>query len=130
MTININEAKYSAYTLVKKMSSFASPHVDGLKITNQKLYEQIVDPRTLKIEIHKIESPLGIHAEFSSRTSKQNGNKFEIYKLPEETIKVLKNRFGEIIKFKSSVVSHNFSPEWTYKNVKETMAEKLRVFLR
>ena len=130
MAIDVNSAKYTATKLIKKVSPFASPHVDSLKVVNQKFYEQIISPRTLKIETHKLESPLCVHAEFSSRTSSQNGTKFEIYKLPEETIKVLKNRYGEIIKFKSSMDCHNFSPEWTYKNVKEAMAEKLRAFLK
>lgn len=129
MAIDVNNVRNTATKLVKKTSSFASPYVDGLKITNQKFYEQGIN-QTLqpRLETHRLESKDGIHAEFSSRTSKNY--KFEVYKLPEETIKILKNRFGEIIRFKSTMDCHNKQAEWTYRNVKETMAEKLRAFLR
>ena len=130
MAIDINSVRYTAVTLIKKSSTFASPRIDGLKLTNTKFYEQYPDPRTLKIETHRIESPAGIHIEFSSRKNLQNGNMFEVYKFPEETIKILKNRFGEILKFKSSLDCHNLNPEWTYKNAKESMAEKFKRFLK
>lgn len=130
MAIDINDARYTAVKLIKKSSTFASPRIDGLKMTNTKFYEQYSDPRTLKIETHKIENEKGVEIEFSSRKNLQNGNMFEIYKFPEETIKILKNRFGEILKFKSTIDCHNENAEWTYKQAKESIAGKFRNFLK
>lgn len=81
-----------------------------------------------KIESHKFSTRDGIKCEFSTK-SFQDGSKLDVFRLPDEIIKVVKNRFGEIKAFKSSIEQHNSNPEKTYEKAKEVISAKTRNFL-
>ena len=85
-------------------------------------------PLMPKIESHKFSTRDGIKCEFSTK-SFQDGSKLDVFRLPDEIIKVVKNRFGEIKAFKSSIEQHNSNPEKTYEKAKEVISAKTRNFL-
>lgn len=126
MTITLNTINQTAGKLLKQTTIFNSPHIDTLKMVNNKYYSKT--PLNPEIETHKIMSPKGIHSEFSSKTF-TNGSKFEVYRLSDEIIKVAKNRFGEIKAFKSNIKQHNLDPMRIYENVKKAMHSQIHNFL-
>lgn len=126
MAIGLNLAEKTAQPLLKKCTTFNSPNLTNYKMVNTKYYSKT--PLNPNIETNKFVTPEGINTEFSSKTF-QNGYKFEIYRLPDEVIKVLKNKFGEIKAFKSSIEQHNQNPARSYENVKDAMRSKTHNFL-
>ena len=131
MTITIskglNITEKTAQNLAKKSVTFVSPRVHGLKMVNAKYYNTSGNLLNPNIETFTINNRDGVISEFSSKRF-QDGSKFEIYRLPDEIIKVFKNKFGEIKAFKSSIEQHNTQPESIYENVKNTMRSKTHNF--
>ena len=82
-----------------------------------------------KIETHRFENKDGVYSKFESRKF-DNGDRFELYQTPEEEIKLVKNRFGEIKAFKSSVPTHNNSPEIVLEKIKDVFASLNRNFFQ
>ncbi len=113
--------------LTKHVSSFTSPYINGAKMINTRYYEP--NRQFSKIESHEITYPNGANTSFTTKTF-SNGNKLEVYRLPDEIVKVLKNRFGEVLGFKSSIKQHNIEPERTYENIKNVVHERTINFLR
>ena len=127
ITKSLNIAKKTAETLAQKSVTFVSPRVPDLKLVNTKYYNNSGSLFNPNIETFTIKNGSGAITEFSSKRF-SDGSRFEIYKLPDEIIKVLKNRFGEIKAFKSTVEQHNRQPEEIYENVKNTMRSKTHNF--
>lgn len=127
ITKSLNIAKKTAETLSKKSVAFISPRVPDLKLVNTKYYNNSGSLFNPNIETFTITNGSGAITEFSSKRF-NDGSRFEIYKLPDEIVKVLKNRFGEIKAFKSTVEQHNRQPEEIYENVKNTMRSKTHNF--
>ncbi len=123
MTISILK---NAVPLLKKSVEFNSSRTPGYRMTNTKYYTK--SPLMPKIESHKFSTRDGIKCEFSTK-SFQDGSKLDVLRLPDEIIKVVKNRFGEIKAFKSSIEQHNSNPEKTYEKAKEVISAKTRNFL-
>lgn len=123
MTISILK---NAVPLLKKSVEFNSSRTPGYRMTNTKYYTK--SPLMPKIESHKFSTRDGIKCEFSTK-SFQDGSKLDVFRLPDEIIKVVKNRFGEIKAFKSSIEQHNYNPEKTYEKAKEVISSKTRNFL-
>ena len=123
MTISILK---NAVQLLKKSIEFNSSRTPGYRMTNTKYYTK--SPLMPKIESHKFSTRDGIKCEFSTK-SFQDGSKLDVFRLPDEIIKVVKNRFGEIKAFKSSIEQHNSNPEKTYEKAKEVISAKTRNFL-
>lgn len=126
MTIGINTAE----RLIKQTSTFASSHTKGLHMINERYFAKSkgisLNPN---IETQKIKLENKTISECSTKIFK-NGNKFEVYRLPEGIVKVLKNRFGEIKKFSGSNKDKNINAETTLENIKTLFAEKIQEFLR
>lgn len=112
--------------LISKSVTFNSPKVDGLKMINEKLYPKT--PLNPRIETHKIINPNGNSTEFISKKF-DNGGRFELYRFPDEVIKLIKNKYGELKSFKSSIAQHNEKPQRTYEKAKSAMEEHLKGFL-
>lgn len=111
--------------LLTKTVPFNSLKTNTSTLINSKYYtNNILNP---KIETNKIINSNGKNIEFSSKKF-ENGNIFELYKLPDEIIKVIKNKFGEIKAFKSSIPQHNEMPSHTYERAKEAMASQFHRF--
>ncbi len=127
ITKSLNIAQKTAETLAQKSVTFVSPRVPDLKLVNTKYYNNSGSLFNPNIETFTIKNGSGAITEFSSKRF-SDGSRFEIYKLPDEIIKVLKNRFGEIKAFKSTVEQHNRQPEEIYENVKNTMRSKTHNF--
>ena len=127
ITKSLNIAQKTAETLAQKSVTFVSPRVPDLKLVNTKYYNNSGSLFNPNIETFTIKNGSGAITEFSSKRF-SDGSRFEIYKLPDEIIKVLKNRFGEIKGFKSTVEQHNRQPEEIYENVKNTMRSKTHNF--
>ena len=123
MTISILK---NAVPLLKKSVEFNSSRTPGYRMTNTKYYTK--SPLMPKIESHNFSTRDGIKCEFSTK-SFQDGSKLDVFRLPDEIIKVVKNRFGEIKAFKSSIEQHNSNPEKTYEKAKEVISAKTRNFL-
>ena len=123
MTISILK---NAVPLLKKSIEFNSSRTPGYRMTNTKYYTK--SPLMPKIESHKFSTTDRIKCEFSTK-SFQDGSKHDVFRLPDEIIKVVKNRFGEIKAFKSSIEQHNSNPEKTYEKAKEVISAKTRNFL-
>ena len=123
MTISILK---NAVPLLKKSVEFKRSRTPGYRMTNTKYYTK--SPLMPKIESHKFSTRDGIKCEFSTK-SFQDGSKLDVFRLPDEIIKVVKNRFGEIKAFKSSIEQHNSNPEKTYEKAKEVISAKTRNFL-
>ena len=123
MTISILK---NAVPLLKKSVEFNSSRTPGYRMTNTKYYTK--SPLMPKIESHKFSTRDGIKCEFSTK-SFQDGSKLDVFRLPDEIIKVVKNRFGEIKAFKSSIEQHNSNPEKTYEKAKDVISAKTRNFL-
>ena len=123
MTISILK---NAVPLLKKSVEFNSSRTPGYRMTNTEYYTK--SPLMPKIESHKFSTRDGIKCEFSTK-SFQDGSKLDVLRLPDEIIKVVKNRFGEIKAFKSSIEQHNSNPEKTYEKAKEVISAKTRNFL-
>ena len=123
MTISILK---NAVPLLKKSIEFNSSRTPGYRMTNTKYYTK--SPLMPKIESHKFSTRDGIKCEFSTK-SFQDGSKLDVFRLSDEIIKVVKNRFGEIKAFKSSIEQHNSNPEKTYEKAKEVISAKTRNFL-
>ena len=123
MTISILK---NGVQLLKKSIEFNSSRTPGYRMTNTKYYTK--SPLMPKIESHKFSTRDGIKCEFSTK-SFQDGSKLDVFRLPDEIIKVVKNRFGEIKAFKSSIEQHNSNPEKTYEKAKEVISAKTRNFL-
>lgn len=123
----LNTTSKTAVNMLKKSTTFHSANIDGAKMVNTRYFTK--NPLSPQIESHQfIDGNKGVYSEFSSKTF-ANGNKLEIYKLPDEIIKVVKNKFGEIKAFKSSIEQHNSNPERTYEKAKDAMRAKTRNFL-
>ncbi len=127
ITKSLNIAQKTAETLAQKSVTFVSPRVPDLKLVNTKYYNNSGSLFNPNIETFTITNGSGAITEFSSKRF-NDGSRFEIYKLPDEIVKVLKNRFGEIKAFKSTVEQHNRQPEEIYENVKNTMRSKTHNF--
>lgn len=127
ITKSLNIAQKTAETLAQKSVTFVSPRVPDLKLVNTKYYNNSGSLFNPNIETFTIKNGSGAITEFSSKRF-NDGSRFEIYKLPDEIIKVLKNKFGEIKAFKSTVEQHNRQPEEIYENVKNTMRSKTHNF--
>ncbi len=127
ITKSLNIAQKTAETLAQKSVTFVSPRVPDLKLVNTKYYNNSGSLFNPNIETFTIKNGSGAITEFSSKRF-DDGSKFEIYKLPDEIIKIFKNRFGEIKAFKSTVEQHNRQPEEIYENVKNTMRSKTHNF--
>lgn len=127
ITKSLNIAQKTAETLAQKSVTFVSPRVPDLKLVNTKYYNNSGSLFNPNIETFTIKNGSGAITEFSSKRF-NDGSRFEIYKLPDEIIKVLKNKFGEIKAFKSTVEQHNRQPEEIYENVKNTMSSKTHNF--
>lgn len=112
--------------LISKAVTFNSPKTYNSRLINSKYYT--TSPLNPKIETNKIINSNGKNIEFSIRKF-DNGKKFELYKLPDEVIKVIKNKFGEIKAFKSSIDQHNENPYKTYENAKASMNAQIKSFL-
>ncbi len=118
MVIGLNLGTKSAQILNKKVATFNSPHVDGLKIVNTRYFDDKGSFLNPKIETHQFINKNGIHARYESKKF-ANGDRFELYQTPDEEIKFIRNRFGEIKSFKSSVPAHrNFQPHLIIERVR------------
>ena len=112
--------------LISKSVTFNSPRNTGSRMINTKYYtNSLLNPR---IETHLILNKNSNKIEFSSKKF-DNGDKFELYKLPDRMIKIVKNQFGEIKAFKSSISQHNENPMRTSENAKSIIASQTRNFL-
>ena len=58
-----------------------------------------------------------------------DGSKFEVYRMKDSVLKILKNKFGEILGYKSSEKSSVLSKEEIIENTKMAFASKVRRFL-
>lgn len=128
MAIGLNINGQTASKLIKKSSEFASPKFDGLKMIHSHYHKPNKSPLNPEIETLQFINNEKIQSEFSTRKF-QNGDRFEVYRLPDEVIKVLKNKFGEIKAFKSSIAQHNHKPAIAYENAKNAMRSKTHNFL-
>lgn len=126
MAIGLNITEKTAGVLLKQAVPFNSPEISGLRMINTKYYK--TTPRNPRIETNQIIGKNGNPIEFSIKKF-DNGDKFELYKLPDEVIKILKNKFGEIKAFKSSIKQHNDNPQKTYENAKLSMRSQVCNFL-
>ena len=108
--------------LIKKVATFKSPYNPRIRMENSRYYTS--SPLNPTIETTKIFDNKNIYAEYN-RKKLENGYIFESYKLPDEILKVLKNRFGEIKGLKSSIKQHNSAPEQTYEKVKNAMQSNI-----
>ena len=115
-------------TLIPKNTIFKSPRIKDLTMINTKYFNKSNTSLTPDIESIKIQKGRDTVVEFSSKKF-SNGNLFEVYRLNNEIIKVLKNRFGEIINFKSSISNNNNTPAHTYELAKDAINAKIRNFL-
>ncbi len=116
----------NAVPLLKKSVEFNSSRTPGYIMTNTKYYT--TPPLKLEIESHRFSTKDGIKCEYSSKTF-QDKSKLEVFRLPDEVIKVVKNRFGEIKAFKSSIKQHNLNPDKTYEKAKDVISSKTHAFL-
>ncbi len=111
--------------LIEKTSTFNSHLVKGLnvKISNY----NFVNSNIPKIESSVIKDSSGVIAEFSSKRM-DNGSRFEVYKQRENVLKVLKNKFGEILSFKfnGSKNTQVLTPENIIENTKNDFLVKLK----
>lgn len=113
--------------LLRKNAQFNSLHIDGLKMVQTKY--SFPQTRTPYIVSNKIVNNGIKEIEYSEKRF-SNGNIFEVYNLPGEIIKVIKNKFGEIKALKSSTKSHNsINQERLYQGVKDIMEYKIKNFL-
>jgi len=118
--------RLNAQILNKKVAQFNSPRVDGLKMINTRYY--IKNPLRPVIESHQFINNGKINAEFSSKTL-SNGDKFEVYRTPEETVKLIQDKLGKIKAFKSSIDIHNQIPGEICEKMKESFTHKTHNFL-
>ncbi len=114
--------------LTQKNTIFKSPRIKDLTMLNTRYFNKTNTLLTPDIESIKIQKGRDTVVEFSSKKF-SNGNIFEVYRLNDEIIKVLKNRFGEIINFKSSISNNNNNPAHTYELAKDAVNAKIRNFL-
>lgn len=119
----------TAKVLNKKVTPFYSPIVEGQKVVNTRYFDSSTSVLNPKIETHRFENKDGVYSKFESRKF-DNGDRFELYQTPEEEIKLVKNRFGEIKAFKSSVPTHNNSPEIVLEKIKDVFASLNRNFFQ
>lgn len=125
MPIGINTAE----KLIKQTSKFDSSHTKGLQMINERYFTKSKGVSlSPDIESQKIKLGHKTISEFSTKKFK-NGDKFEVYRLPEHIIKVLKNRFGEIKKFSNSNKNDTGKSETILEQVKTLFAEKIQEFL-
>lgn len=110
MVIGLNLGTKSARILNKKVATFNSPHTEGLKIVNTRYFDDKGSVLNPKIETHQFIDKNSIQARYESKKF-ENGDRFELYQTPEQEIKLIKNRFGEIKAFKSNLPARrNFQP--------------------
>lgn len=114
--------------LTQKNTIFKSPRIKDLTMLNTRYFNKTNTLLNPDIESIKIQNGQDTLVEFSSKKF-FNGNIFEVYRLNDEIIKVLKNRFGEIINFKSSISNNNNNPAHTYELAKDAVNAKIRNFL-
>ncbi len=125
MSIGINTAE----RLIKQISKFDSTRTKGLQMINERYFTKSKGVSlTPTIETQKIELGHKTISEFSTKTFK-NGDKFEVYRLPECIVKVLKNRFGEIKKFSNSNKNYTGKSETILEHVRSLFSRKIREFL-
>ena len=143
MSVNLGLPIQGSSKLIKKISIFNSPHIDGYKLVNTKYYDSGKLTRRPRIEsvqfiktkdetetasliANKESSVLG---EYNGK-SFENSSKFEIYKLHEDVIKLIKDRFGTIIAFKTNVKNSKLNNDRLYDNFKTALNGMTRNFLQ
>ncbi len=126
MSIKLDMLKTPAGNLFRKSTTFVSPDVEGLKMVNKTIYKE--SPLNPLIETNKILDQDVLKAQFTSKRL-SNGDRVEHYNFPDELIRVVKNKFGQIKEFKSSIEQHNTTPKQTYEDVKNAMTSLVRSFL-
>lgn len=125
MSIGINTAE----KLIKQTSKFDSSHTKGLQMINERYFTKSKGVSlSPEIETQKIKLGHKTISEFSTKKFK-NGDKFEVYRLPECIVKVLKNRFGEIKKISNNNRIYNIKSDAILENVKNLFAGKVKEFL-
>lgn len=129
MAIGLNLGAKTAQALKKKVTTFNSPNVEGLKIINTRYFDNSTSALNPKIESHQFWNKNGIYARFEGKKF-ENGDRFELYKTPEEEIKLIKTRFGDIKAFKSSVPAHNKAPQIIAEKIKDVFASLNHSFLQ
>lgn len=124
MELGIN----TAIKLTKEVHSFKSPHVKGLTLNNTEYF--LAGQKSLNIETSKITDWTGVNAEYSSKKL-SNGAKFEVYRMKDAVLKIIKDKFGEIkaYKFKGMEKSEAMPKESIIENTKLAFASKIRSFL-
>lgn len=126
MSIKLDMLKTPAGNLFRKSTTFVSPDIEGLKMVNKTIYKE--SPLNPLIETNKILDQDVLKAQFTSKRL-SNGDRVEHYNFPDELIRVVKNKFGQIKEFKSSIEQHNTTPKQTYEDVKNAMTSLVRSFL-
>lgn len=125
MALGINKTEQ----LIKQVSPFSSQKVNGLRMINERYFAKSKGiSYNPDIETQKIVLNNKTISEFSTKQF-PNGDKFEVYRTPEGTIKALKNRFGEIKKFSNSNSSSVEKPEIVLENIKDFFTKKIIEFL-
>ncbi len=124
MELGIN----TALRLSKEVHSFKSPHVKGLALSNSEYF--MAGQKSPYIEASKITDWSGVNAEYSSKKL-TDGAKFEVYRMKDAVLKVIKDKFGEIkaYKFNGMKKSDAMSKENIIENTKLAFASKVRSFL-
>jgi len=101
----------------------------GLKILSRKFYDNSLSVKRPKIECCEIMDKSGITAQFSTKMFK-NGNRFEVYRVCGDVIKIIKNKFGEIQNFSTNVKQKVLSPEHLLRNIQDAFGTKINNIIR
>mgnify|MGYP004610099125 CR=1 FL=1 len=123
MELNVN----SGLKLAKEIQPFKSPHVKGLSLKNSQYYMN--GRKTPYIESSQISDLSGINAEFSTKKL-ANGGIFEVYRMKDVVLKLIKNKFGDIKAFKLSGMEKSdvMPKENIIENTKQAFAAKVKSF--
>ena len=125
MPIGINKVE----KLIKKTSEFTSTHTKGMRMINERYFMQSKGiSYNPDIETQKIMLDNKTISEFSSKIF-PNGDRFEVYRLPEGTVKILKNRFGEIKNFSNSNKNSLLKPDTALEYIRSLFYDKIQEFL-
>lgn len=106
--------------------TFKSPSVNGLQLVEKLHYIQ--KPTRPTIMTKKLSMDGKTLAEFSQKEL-GNGLKLETYESNGSTIKLVKNKFGDFIAFKTNIEDYRFGPQKLVEHMQEAIRAKFSSFL-
>lgn len=109
-------------TLIHTTKTFHSPSVNGLHVVEKLAFAE--KPTRPTIMSKKLVLGKKTLAEVSIKEL-SNGLKFESYNSSGDTIKLIKDKFGNYLSFKSNIKNYNFDPKRLVENMKLTIRQKL-----